>query len=454
MDRVRAAVSRYRMLGSGDRVIAAVSGGADSVCLLHVLREIGVSVAGVAHFNHKLRGEESEADERFVGAVAARMDLPFYRAEAFTGEGRGNLEQRARRERREFFLGLIRDGAGDRVALGHTRDDQAETVLFRIMRGSGLTGLAGVLPVTEGFIRPLIGVTRCEVLEYLRARGIEWREDSTNRDRRFARNRIRHELMPMLQREWNPRIVDALANLADLAFEEEGLWDSELNKVAKKRGLTARSTEDALSSVAGVEGWGQSGQSPFFRDLFTGDLRSLPRALARRAVRRGIEEVKGDLRGIEFEHVENVIAMKNGRLRLPGVEVIRSMDMVRIQEAGFGSQIPAVEVTVPGIYPAPDGNSEIRLEPCVNLRVELTAPLYLRGWRPGDHYRRVGKSRDQKIKEMFQRARVPVWRRRGWPVLEYDGRIVWAREFGPADGAPVHVSETLRQHPLDCSREM
>lgn len=440
IERVRVTISRFGMLQPGDRVIAAVSGGPDSVCLLHVLREIGVNVAGVAHFNHKLRGEESDEDERFVAGIAARFELPFYRAEARVSDVRGNLEQEARRARREFLSGLIRDGAGDRVALGHTRDDQAETVLFRVLRGSGLTGLAGIHPVTgDGFIRPLMGVTRKQVLDYLRERGIAWREDSSNRELRFARNRIRHELMPMLAREWNPQIVDALANLGDLAYEEEAFWRAELNKEAEKGG--------------------QSAQSPFFRDFFTGDLRSLPRALARRMVRRAIEDVKGDLRGIEFEHVESVIEMKGARLRLPAIEVIQSMDLIRIQKPGLRSQVAAVEVTVPGTYLAPDGNSEIRLEPCVNLKVELTGPFVqgsflLRGWRPGDHYCRVGKSRDQKIKEMFLDARVPLWRRRGWPILEYEGRIVWAREFGHAENAPVCVSETLRPHQVDSSREM
>jgi len=384
------------MFAPEDRVIVAVSGGADSVCLLHLLREIGANVAGVAHFNHKLRGAESDADEAFVASLASRFGAPFYRAEA--SELRGNLEQEARRARRGFLTGLIRDGAGNRVALGHTRDDQAETVLFRVMRGSGLAGLAGILPVTrEGFVRPMLGVRRCEVLAYLRARGIEWREDASNLDRRFSRNRIRHELMPMLAKEWNPKIVDALANLADLAYEE-------------------------------------SSESP--------------RALERGAVRKAIKEAKGDLRGIEFQHIESVIEMTGSRLRIPGVEVIRSMGSIRIQKPGSRSQVQAITVTVPGTYASPDGNSEIRLEPCVNLKVEMAGPLVLRGWRPGDHYRRVGKSRDQKIKEMFQRARVPLWQRREWPILEYDGEILWAREFGPAEGSPVIVTETLRPHPM------
>ena len=176
LEQVAATISRYSMLAPGARVIVAVSGGPDSVCLLHVLRELKIQVVGIAHVNHKLRGEDSEEDERFVAAMAREMGLEFHSAVAVCGAG--NLEQTARRARREFFHDLIRRGLADRIALGHTRDDQAETVLFRMLRGSGLAGLAGILPVTaEGLIRPLLGVTRGEVETFLRERGIRWRED-------------------------------------------------------------------------------------------------------------------------------------------------------------------------------------------------------------------------------------------------------------------------------------
>ena len=200
------------MLRPGDRVAAAVSGGADSVFLLHVLAHIAprlnVTLAGVAHLNHKLRGEASDADERFVAGLAGGLGVPFFRAEARVMEAGGNLEQAARRARIKFFETLIREGKADRIATGHTRDDQAETVLFRMLRGSGLAGLAGILPVTgEHLIRPLLETTRAEIEEFLTARGIPWREDASNADHRFARNRIRHGLLPQLEREWNPELA-------------------------------------------------------------------------------------------------------------------------------------------------------------------------------------------------------------------------------------------------------
>jgi tRNA(Ile)-lysidine synthase len=429
LDRVLKTISRYSMLTPDTRVVVAVSGGPDSVCLLHVLREIGIPVAGVAHFNHKLRGQASEEDERFVGAMAARLGLPFYRGESAGREG--NLEQSARRERREFFLGLIRDGAAERVALGHTRDDQAETVLFRMLRGSGLAGLAGIHPVTkDGLIRPFIDVTRAAVEEALRSRGLEWREDLSNLDRRFARNRIRRDLLPQLGRDWNPRISQALAHLADLAYEEERWW--------------ADLVETKLAASYTAE-----------RELAVGALTG-PRAVARRLVRRAIAQVKGDLLGIDFQHVERVIDLAKGRLSLPGVQVTRSFDWVQIANYGARPEVQSIEVTVPGSYPSPDGTGEIRFdvnempEPsCVNLRVELAAPTELRGWRPGDHYRPVGRSRDQNIKEMFQNARIPSWRRPFWPILQSGGKIVWARGFGAA----AEFAATDRSGPVLSVRE-
>lgn len=402
------------MLPPGCRVVAAVSGGPDSVCLLHALREIGANLSGIAHFNHKLRGEASDEDERFVAAAAARLSLPFFRDSSDVRAAPGNLEQAARLARMTFFRALIRDGAADRVALGHTRDDQAETVLFRIFRGSGLAGLAGIHPVTEdGFLRPLIEVTRTQVEQYLRSREIAWREDLSNADPRFARNRLRYHLLPQLARDWNPRIGEALAHLADLAYEEERWWASQT----------------------------------FFNDdaeFPAAPLAAMPRATARRAIRRAIAEAKGDLRGVEFEHIERILDLAgrssgDGRVALPGAEALRSFGWIRVARPVSHRPAEPFRVTVPGTYTSPDGAGQIRFDlaetrspSCANLKLELAVCMDLRAWRPGDHYHPVGRSRDQKIKEMFQSARIPSWRRQHWPIVECGGKIVWARGFGPA----------------------
>jgi tRNA(Ile)-lysidine synthase len=450
LERVLKAISRYNMLtdmgNPESRVIAAVSGGADSVCLVHVLRELmaknrtglDASLVGIAHFNHKWRGDASDEDERFVAALAAELDLPLYRDEA-GGAGvsachaspGNNLEQHARNARREFFSRLIEEGVCDRVALGHTRDDQSETVLFRLLRGSGLAGLAGIHPVTTDgvVIRPMIEVTRIEVEEYLRSRGITWREDASNLDLRFARNRIRHQLLPQLAREWNPRIGEALAQLGDLAFEEERWWDGNIHNLAA----------------------GENACPTDITELQVDRLRALPRAVARRVIRRAIKRAKGDLRGIEFGHVESVLeGALNSLARpgggVPGVEVTGSFGLLRIAPSNVPRPvIDPVTVNIPGTYATAGGAIRLEIMPialandethgtaCANLKAELAAPVVLRGWRPGDHYRPVGKARDQKLKEMFQSARIPSWRRQAWPILESAGKILWAREFGAAE---------------------
>src|SRR5215472_17658637 len=183
LDRVAQTIGRHRMFPPR-RVGVAVSGGADSVCLLHILRELAPRYdleLSVLHVNHNLRGDESRADAEFVRATAAQLDLAFHLRELDLSAAHDNLEQAARRARLAFFQELLSTGVLDRIALGHTRSDQAETVLFRFLRGSGSAGLAGIRPVTaNGFVRPLLGVDRSQVLDYLRSRDLEWREDSTN----------------------------------------------------------------------------------------------------------------------------------------------------------------------------------------------------------------------------------------------------------------------------------
>ena len=434
LERVRKTITRYNMLPHGSRVAVAVSSGPDSVCLLHVLRELAPAFEvwlSVAHLNHQLRGAESNEDERFVAGVAERLGLPFHQTSVDVAAAKDNLEQAGRLARRAFFAGL----KADRVALGHTRDDQAETVLFRLLRGSGLRGLAGIYPVTAeesgrpSYIRPLIDVTRDEVVEFLRGRGISWREDSSNVDSRFARNRIRGSLLPQLARDWNPGIGESLAQLASLAHEEERWWRGYIDDL---------SAGILVARAGGIE-------------LPASALAAFPAAVSRRVIRRAIAQVKGDLRRLEYDHVERVLELASqaegdGRLRLPGLDVRRSFDWIRVAAAGSQPELAASRLGIPGVFALADGA-------CLHLEVaaqssrskkgatlkaaelslrRLPSVLELRGWKPGDHYRPQGQDRDQKIKEMFQVERVPSWLRASWPIVSSGDTILWARTFGAA----------------------
>lgn len=446
-DRVRDTIIRHGMFAPGQKAGVAVSGGADSVCLLHVLHQLAPHWnlhLSVIHIDHGIRGALAEADADFVRSLAASFALPFHFRRANVPAIDDNLEQAARRVRLEFFAELLSAGTVDRIATGHTRSDQAETVLYRILRGTGLQGLSGIRPVTrDHIVRPLLYCTREEVRTWLEERRIEWREDETNRDRARARNRIRHDLLPQLRREFNPQLDEALANIAELAREEE-----ETRTPADLRG--------------------------------SGDVCYLQiQTVTRRVVRQAIETVKGDLRQIGFRHIETVLEMAqsndgHGRAQLPGVDVFRSFEWIRLAPAGYRNTHrkdfavpvrPPETVNVPGSPAAIDfqlvdreGTSaspstydnviddldweRITLIPA--LAGAGFGLLELRNWRPGDRYRRVGRTYEEKIKLLFHEARVPLWERRGWPVLTANNQIVWCRSFGPgADFAPDRSTRTI-----------
>jgi tRNA(Ile)-lysidine synthase len=452
------------MFEAGQKIGIAVSGGADSVCLLHVLRELAPRWdlrLSVLHLNHKLRGQESDADAEFVRTLAVAFGLPFlHRDVDLSTTTSANLEETAREARLAFFREEIASGSIDRVALGHTRSDQAETVLFRFLRGAGTAGLAGIRPVTKtGLVRPLLNVDRADVEQFLRDRGIAWREDSSNRSLQFARNRIRHQLLPSLARDWNPAIVQGLAQTADWALEEEAYWEAEIDRLAAEHLII----EDR--SAASPEVFSQPpapGPRPLkngFVSLNTACLRNLPLAADRRLVRRAMEIVKGDLTAIDFAHVNAVLLLAaategHGRIQPPGLDIIRSFDWLRFAKPatvpGLQTRNYTFTVPVPAIIPIPGENFSISLEVFENAtdqetcecvynkgmvwvdQERLAGPLTLRNWRPGDQYNPLGSSSEQKIKTLFQEFRVPLWERRHWPVLTDGSSIVWSRRFGPA----------------------
>jgi len=242
-ERVLRTIRKQEFLRAGDRVAVAVSGGADSVALLLLLDELRAElgiVLSVAHVNHKLRAAESDGDAQFVVELAARLGLDLHTVAApipfgEAGDGaevRAGVESAARELRYRFFRDLARTGRVSKVATAHTLEDQAETVLLRMFRGTGIRGLAGIHPrlrlgdgenqgVTEEVIRPLLGFRRAELREYLRGRGQEWREDSSNSDQTFLRNRVRHRLLAVIEAEFGAAAIEHMAELAEIARAEE-----------------------------------------------------------------------------------------------------------------------------------------------------------------------------------------------------------------------------------------
>jgi len=469
------AIRSAHLIAPGDRVGVAISGGADSVALLRLLEnlrgELGVTLL-VVHFDHTLRGAESDRDARFVAVLArdARLELISERADvAAEAKRQGwNLEDAARRLRYEFFGRVCAAGRATLVAVGHTAEDQAETLLAHLIRGTGPTGLGGIYPAMGPVIRPLLGMHRRDLREYLRERGQAWREDSTNRDTRRLRARIREKLLPVLERDFSPAIVSHFGELARLAREEEVFWSA---LVEDRFQAHVRAAADTF--VIPIRGLLLPLSLARAADIPRANAKASEtrpvRALTERLIRRLYEGLRGDRRELGARHVEQVIHLasesSSGRhLELPGgILVKRNFDDLIFSRGAMARVLPdlretqAQSSTYEYVVSLPDRGAATvsipELGSCFRLKVIdwtltasdtkrdgealdadlLRAPLILRNWRPGDAYRPRGSRQARKLKRMFLAGRVPSGKRAGWPVLESGGRVIWARGMPPAD---------------------
>ncbi|MBZ5500864.1 MAG: tRNA lysidine(34) synthetase TilS [Acidobacteriia bacterium] len=464
-----------RLLSPGDRVGVAVSGGADSVALLRLLERLreplGITLA-VVHFDHGLRGAESDADAQFVAEVARMHDLPLiFAREDVAGVAaarKWNLEDAARRLRYAFFERVVAAGQATHIAVAHTADDQAETVLAHLLRGTGPTGLAGIYPVVGSVVRPLLGERRDDLRKYLRDLGQDWREDSSNLDLRRLRARIRQRLLPLLETEFSDHAVAHLAGLARLAREEEQFWTALVEDrfralVHENEGRLIIRIGNLLAPLALSSGEPHAGATP------GSAAPAAQRALTERLIRRLYQGVRGELRGLSARHVEQVMRLASvstgaRRVELPhGIVVERTFDDLIVSgpaSAGPDASLPettrspreyqyVVDLPARGAatVSVPELGSRFRLKvidwpilardtkrEVVALDADLlAAPLILRNWRPGDAYRPRGRRHALKLKEMFLARHIPSRERGSWPVLVSGGRVAWVRGMAPAE---------------------
>jgi tRNA(Ile)-lysidine synthase len=452
--KVRNAIETRGLLRAGQRVAVAVSGGADSVALLLLFidlrKQLGV-VLSVAHFNHKLRGKDSDKDERFVARLAASYGLAFHSGHmdvaAKAKRDKRNLEDTARRARYEFFEALVQSGHVDHVAVAHTADDQAETLLAHILRGTGLAGLGGIHPEVGSVVRPLLGVRRAELRAYLKSKKQTWREDATNRDITKMRARIRKKLIPLLEKQFQPAVVEHLATLAELAREDEAFLEAWLSsriqtQLDLKSGSARILIRDLLECGQGTE---------------PGETRNL--STARRMVRHIVKQVKPRGGQLNAERVRAILDLaasgENGKcLELPGgLRVRREHDFLVFGAASSLAEsknrkpkefereinVDGTEAAfrVPEIgcvfrfrvidWPAKRGDT---IETGFVLDCDaLRSPLMLRNWRPGDKFRPLGHRSEHKLKRLLSKKRVSRWEREGWPVVTSGGTLVWTRGF-------------------------
>jgi len=500
------------LLQPGLRLAVGLSGGADSVALLRLLaqqgRELGL-VLSAAHLHHGLRGAEADADLAFCRALAADLGLPFHAsrvdvaaaAQPSAAKPAESIEEAARRLRYDWFRQLMAEGVVDAVATAHTRDDQAETVLAKFLRGAWTEGLGGIHPTVqfpEGrILRPLLAASRAQIVAYLGSLGQPWREDSSNSHLVFTRNRIRHELLPLLE-SWNPQLRDHLAQMATLARDEDAFWQAELAQITPQILLTGRP----------VRGGGRASGPESTLVLDLARLAALHPALQRRLLRSVAQQLGAAL---DFAATESLRALAlDGRagqkLQLEGLHAERTHRELRLDPAvpePAAQSLQEFSVLIPGQIEAPLFDLRLRVElippapssvNVANDNVKGTgfnpysheakstrsfapegspsgdsahiacqiagapgpSPLgtgdrtnpdstdsspiaTLRNWRPGDRVHLRYSSGPRKVKEVLDRLKVTGSARALWPVLELNGHILWMKgvELEPTPGLRI-----------------
>ncbi|MGA2357974.1 MAG: tRNA lysidine(34) synthetase TilS [Terriglobales bacterium] len=459
-ERLLKTIRKQQSIRAGDRVAAAVSGGADSVallCLLLELRsELGI-VLSVAHVNHKLRGKESDEDERFVAKLARQYGLELdTRAVPVDGshisEIRSGIEAAARELRHGFFRQLAREGRATKIATAHTLDDQAETVLLRIFRGTGIRGLSAVHPrivfEEQGrafgeLVRPLLGFRRAALREFLRARGQSWREDSSNRDVAFLRNRVRHRLLPMIAEEFGEAAIEHMGELAEIARAEEEHWERGHPEVRVRCGGAC--SDDQTRQAA---------------SLPLAPLLALPLAAQRRLMRSWLETNAPDL-SISFRLIEEALELARGqagkRLELPGgrnllrrnLRLERQELLLELEPLGGPDEAAhrraadyEYVLAVPGAVEVPE------LGVCMEARVvdvggvpegkrgqlldlgRMPKEVLIRNWRAGDRFWPTHTAAARKVKELLSDRHATGAEKKLWPVAFAEGcGLVWMRGF-------------------------
>jgi len=440
-----AKVRRQGLFSQGETVLVAVSGGADSVALLDILVHLEDErlCLLVTHLNHQLRGAASDGDEEFVSRLAASYGLPFLvqRADVagLARRSRLSLEDAGRRARYAFFAETAKAQGAKSVALAHHLDDQAETVLIRLLRGSGGAGLCAMGSHSQGILkRPLLQVSRAELERYLKERGIGYRTDATNADTAILRNSIRHELIPFL-RKYNPKISQRLAATAEILACDEELLEQ----------LTATS----YRSLARCEG-------PAIVLSLQG-LALEARGLRLRLYRRALLELRGDLMRIGLAHLEAIDRLAcserpNASLKLPGdcfvarnyhhlsfraqpAEVARGWEFVVEGEGNY--QLPDGGRLLVQRQPLPSSIAHGSKKLAYLSPQNSPFPWVLRSFAPGDRFTPLGMKGAQKIKDLFINEKIPLSERPRIPLLISQGRIVWVLGVRLGDGARVTVAD-------------
>jgi len=437
-DRFLATIKKYNMFKKGEAIMAGVSGGPDSVCLLHLLLQLRDEwdlKVSVAHLDHMFRGKESEEDALFVKELCEKWDVPFYQERqdvpAYIRDTGYSPEDAARRIRYAFFERAKRELKADKVALGHNRDDHVETVLMNIFRGSGLDGLVGIEPVRGHYIRPLIEISRHDIENYLKVRKLDFRTDRTNLTTEYFRNSLRLELIPLIEQRYCSHLSQSLVRLSDIVRQDLNFLDEK--------------TRLAMDLCAEIE--------PKKVKIKIKEFNKLHEAIKRRIVRKCVEHLAGDVKDFELKNVRKLIqfieqSTSGSRMDLPrNLTAQKDYEFVYI----YQGEIEAPEEFE---YPLPVPGTFIEERLGITLESSLEAfskdqaivannpliaqldydkiigNLILRNWRPGDRFFPLGMACSKKVQDFFTDLKVPRRKRARIPiVVDGAGRIVWIAGF-------------------------
>ena len=427
IERVKKTIEDYAMLSKGDRVVVGVSGGADSIALLyilHSLNELELDITA-AHLNHGLRGEEADRDASFVEKTASSLGIGFEQKRvetlSYKEEKKLSLEDAARELRYEFFDEVYGTLGADKIATAHTQNDQAETVLMRLLRGSGLKGLSGISPVSRGYlVRPLLFTNRSEIEEYLSSRGIEWVDDSSNESDVFLRNRIRRELIPLLK-SYNPKVTQTLARTAEVLQSDYEFVSEETDRVF----------EIIFQEFSNGELLG---------DLNT--YRVEIKSLRLSSLRKSIETISDSLDGVSYDHIVSADEFllsdaPSGTIDLPGDTVIEKgyekfivtkkhnlcREFSYLIETSGKHSFPDFEVIIEEIESKALSSEDESTAQFSAGSIEF--PIEVRSVKPGDRFMPLGMKSFKKVQDYFTDVKLPKFMRNRVPIFLCKGEIFW-----------------------------
>ena len=436
-------IEKYKLLKKDERVVAALSGGPDSTALLAALVQIAKLLEFsiiVAHYNHGLRGAKSDEDEKYSQELAKKLGLIFV-----SGKMDSKLRQKGqspedfyRQQRYQFLNKVAEDYNAQKIALGHNIQDQAETVLLNILRGSGLEGLKGILPMREGkFIRPLLEVSRPEIIAFLSETGISYCQDRSNESKIYLRNKIRSELIPYLKEKFNPKIVENLAQMAQILSQDDDYIHNSVQEIMKSLYIQNQSNRISLN-IEYVNGLAPAIRLRLFKNI--------------------LESMNPEKNGFSFSNIKALdglaqIAKSGKRISLPlGIDAKREYGNLIITRDDHGLTQAEYEypVDIPSVVHIKEINRTISIEKTLRDKMDrqnknkiyldldkIQQPVVLRNRRDGDRFQPLGMTGRQKIKSLFIDRKIPRGKRNEILLLVDQDSVIWIENMHLSDRVKI-----------------